>query len=111
MVLSLGLVCSLLNNTNRAFSEQQKADIYIKIAETYLADDETVDAENFVNRASGLMEAVDDWLLQLRYRTTYARVLDSNRKFLEAALRYYELSQTQKKGDKEVAQVSTGLHG
>lgn len=99
------------------------------IAETFLADDETVscpctsmvsqkqasstnaslrvhdwqvDAETFVNRASSLMEDVKDVVLQLRYRTTYARVLDANRKFLEAALRYYDLSQTQKK---EVSQV------
>jgi COP9 signalosome complex subunit 4 len=48
------------------------------------------------------MEDVKDVVLQLRYRTTYARVLDANRKFLEAALRYYDLSQTQKK---EVSQV------
>ena len=39
------------------------------------------------------MEAVTDYWVQLRYRVTYAKVLDSNRKFLEAALRYYELSQ------------------
>lgn len=62
-----------------------------------------VDAETFVNRASSLMEDVKDVVLQLRYRTTYARVLDANRKFLEAALRYYDLSQTQKK---EISQVS-----
>lgn len=61
-----------------------------------------VDAETFVNRASSLMEDVKDVVLQLRYRTTYARVLDANRKFLEAALRYYDLSQTQKK---EISQV------
>ena len=61
----------------------------------YLEDDEAVDAETFVNRASGLMHACGhDWSLQLRYRVTLARVLDSRRKFLDAALRYYELSQT-----------------
>ena len=34
-------------------------------------------------------------IIGLRYRTTFARVLDSNRKFLDAALRYYELSTTE----------------
>ena len=108
-------------------SDADKADIYVKIAETYLADDEAVDAEAFVNRASAVMEvgcadrlsgrcshivfesnhrhtmqAVTDYWVQLRYRVTYAKVLDANRKFLEAALRYYELSQAQRR---EIPQV------
>ena len=29
-----------------------------------------------------------------RYRTTFARILDANRKFIEASARYYELSTT-----------------
>lgn len=45
-----------------------------------------------MNKASPLINLVDDWLLQLRYRLTYARVLDANRKFIDAAIRYYELS-------------------
>ena len=28
-------------------------------------------------------------------KVTYARVLDANRKFIDAAMRYYDLSQTQ----------------
>jgi COP9 signalosome complex subunit 4 len=43
------------------------------------------------------MHAVIEWSLQLRYSVTLARVLDSNRKFVDAALRYYELSTTQNK--------------
>lgn len=43
------------------------------------------------------MHAVTEWSLQLRYSVTLARVLDSNRKFVDAALRYYELSTTQNK--------------
>ena len=31
--------------------------------------------------------------LELQYKTSYARILDSKRKFLEASQRYYELSQ------------------
>ncbi len=44
--------------------------------------------------------------MQLRYRVTYAKVLDANRKFLEAALRYYELSQAQRR---EIPQVGWSL--
>jgi len=84
-----------LENTTKIYTPQQKAEIYVKVAEAFLQDDETVDAESFVTRASGLMNSVEDWSLKLRYRATYARVLDANRKFLEAAMKYHELSQTQ----------------
>ncbi len=33
--------------------------------------------------------------LELQYRSCYVRILDSKRKFVEAAQRYYELSQMQ----------------
>ena len=46
----------------------------------------------FVNKASPFINDVSDVSLQLRYRVTHARVLDANRKFADAALRYYELS-------------------
>jgi COP9 signalosome complex subunit 4 len=61
-----------------------------------LEDDDTVEAEIFVNKASGHMSAVpsENVALALRYRVTYARVLDANRKFVEAAMRYYDLSNT-----------------
>ena len=50
-----------------------------------------------MTRASGLMRGVpqSDWTLHLRYRVTLAKTLDSRRKFLDAAMRYYELSQAQ----------------
>lgn len=59
-----------------------------------MEDDATVDAEIFVNKASALINEIEEWTLQLRYRTTFARILDANRKFAEAASRYYELSTT-----------------
>ena len=59
-----------------------------------MEDDASIDAETFVNKASAIINGVDDLAIQLRYRVTYARVLDANRKFIEAAIRYYELSTT-----------------
>lgn len=41
------------------------------------------------------MQDVTDWALQLRYRTTAARILDAHRKFLDASVRFYELSLAQ----------------
>ena len=57
-----------------------------------MEDDASLDAEVFVNKASPFINAIDDLSLQLRYKVTYARVMDANRKFLDAAIRYYELS-------------------
>ena len=47
-----------------------------------------------MNKASSCIQTVTDVALLLRYRATYARVLDANRKFVEAAMRYYDLSNT-----------------
>ncbi len=59
-----------------------------------MEDEEYVDAEVFVQKASPFINSVSEINIILRYRATYAKVLDSNRKFIEAALRYYELSTT-----------------
>ena len=47
------------------------------------------------SQASAAMQDVTDWALQMRYRTTAARILDAHRKFLDASVRFYELSQAQ----------------
>lgn len=83
-----------LESSARQYTDVQKAEKYVKIAELYLQEDETVDAENFINRASRFIHNVQDWTLKLRYQVSYARILDAKRKFLDAALRYYEFSQS-----------------
>ncbi|DAZ98956.1 TPA: hypothetical protein N0F65_000488 [Lagenidium giganteum] len=83
-----------LESSARQYTDVQKAEKYVKIAELYLQEDETVDAENFINRASRCIHNVQDWTLRMRYQVSYARILDSKRKFLDAALRYHEFSQT-----------------
>jgi len=70
------------------------AEHYVKIAEAFLLEDETVDAENYVIKAQAFMGEVHDTNLKLRYKAKHAEVMDSNRKFLDAAWAYYELSQT-----------------
>jgi len=73
-----------------------KCDVFVRIAECYLEGDDIVEAEGAVNKAGSALELVTDTethiALILRYKATYARVLDSNRKFLQAANRYYDLS-------------------
>ena len=72
--------------------------VFVKIAECYLEEDETVEADGAVTKAGMVVESIPDpenhTVLILRYKSTYARVLDSNRKFLQAASRYHDLSQS-----------------
>jgi COP9 signalosome complex subunit 4 len=83
----------------------ERMDIYVKIAECFLAEDLIAEADAAVTKAGALMDGSnssssafskkeDHLALLLRYKSTYARVLDANRKFLTAAQRYYELSQS-----------------
>jgi len=97
------LAGSNLESTTRVFTDLEKVDIYIKCAEAVLEVDEAIDAEIYVNKASALINAAASQSksgedaygpVQLRFRVTYARVLDANRKFAEAAVRYYGLSTT-----------------
>jgi len=80
------------------FSAAEKCDVYVKIAECFLEEDQIVESDAAVTKAGSVVESisnVDQHLsLILRYKSTYARVLDSNRKFLQAASRYHDLSQS-----------------
>jgi len=76
----------------------QKAELYVQMAECFLADDETAESDAAVQKAGAAVEHIDKTkhsALILRYKSTTARVLDANRKFLAAASRYHELSMTQ----------------
>ncbi|XP_044475454.1 COP9 signalosome complex subunit 4 [Mangifera indica] len=77
----------------------------VQIARLYLEDDDAVNAEAFINKASFLVSSSQhDEVLNLQYKVCYARILNLKRKFLEAALRYYDISQIEKRqiGDKTI---------
>jgi COP9 signalosome complex subunit 4 len=63
-----------------------------------LEEDEIAESDAAVTKAGTVVESISDpdkhQALILRYKSTYARVLDSNRKFLQAASRYHDLSQS-----------------
>ena len=102
----------------------ERCDVFVKVAECYLEEDLTVEAEGAVTKAGTIIEATGISMvsssssnnededegdnigsssseekkdertvtLMLRYKSTYARVLDANRKFLQAAMKYHDLS-------------------
>uniref|UniRef100_A0A2K6UQS7 COP9 signalosome complex subunit 4 n=1 Tax=Saimiri boliviensis boliviensis TaxID=39432 RepID=A0A2K6UQS7_SAIBB len=77
---------------NWEYNVDYKLETYLKIARLYLEDDDPVQAEAYINRASLLQNESTNEQLQIHYKVCYARVLDYRRKFIEAAQRYNELS-------------------
>lgn len=87
------LVAIPLDSGQRFLSPEEKVDIYVKIARLYLEDEESVQAEAYINRAAELIHLVTDDALRLKYKACFARIQDYKRNFLKAAMHYYELSQ------------------
>ncbi|CAG9467645.1 unnamed protein product [Pedinophyceae sp. YPF-701] len=83
-----------LESGTRVLDHEYKLGRYVRIALLYLEDGDTTSAESYIKRASPLLGHCKDKNLEIKYKTCYARVLDSKRRFLEAATRYCELSQT-----------------
>jgi len=82
-----------LDSGNRVLDDDYKVRKYVHIAQLYLEIDDPVQAEAYINRASLIITPETEAGLRLRHKVCYARILDSKRKFLEAAVRYYQLSQ------------------
>lgn len=72
----------------------RKVEWYIDATETWLECDEIGPASQQIKKAHALISGIKENLpLLIRFKTSYARVLDSERKFLEAAVHYKQLSQ------------------
>lgn len=82
-----------LETGTRCRTPLQKAEKYVKISELYLEDEDPTSADMYCTRAAMVIHEVQEVPLQLRYKVCHARILDSKRKFLEAAGKYLELSQ------------------
>ncbi|GLJ14883.1 hypothetical protein SUGI_0242150 [Cryptomeria japonica] len=86
-----------LDSGIRNLDDTYKLSKCVQIARLYLEDDDAVNAEIFIKKASFMVSNSHDEALNLEYKVCYARILDMKRRFLEAALRYYEISQIEKR--------------
>jgi len=57
-----------LEQTNRVVAPNEKADIWLSIAENWFSFDDSVNAEKFINKAAHVMHLVQEKSLQLRYK-------------------------------------------
>ena len=77
---------------SRQYQNDFKLKTYIKIAELFLEEGDSVQAEVNLSRAAALEKDCKVAHLQVKYKACQARVWDFKRKFIEAASKYYELS-------------------
>ena len=82
------------------FTPTQACDTYIQASECYLFADDAASAENYVNKAGAYISRInstsssESWSVVMRYKSVFARILDSNRKFQQAGVKYHDLSLT-----------------
>ncbi|CAL5223938.1 g6541 [Coccomyxa viridis] len=103
-----------LDSGMRQVDDEYKLKQNVRIAMLYLEDDDAVNAEAFIKKAATLIANCKNPELELQYKSCYARILDAKRRFLEAATRYYDLSQSSsgaadapKVGEEELEQALT----
>jgi len=81
---------NLDNNTN--LSPNERAAHWIKIVRLYLEEDQPENAVTYLNRIKNIFYDVTDRDVRLLFNLSQARILDSQRAFLEASNRYYDVS-------------------
>lgn len=90
-----------LDSGHRTVPNDYKVRIYIHIVQLLLEDNNSVSAEAYLNRAALIMHLVEDPVMHLKFQGCQARALDFRRAFLQAAGKYYELSNRSELGEME----------
>lgn len=73
-------------------SDDAKVRIWIRIVRLYLEEDDTTNAESFLNRVKNMPTKIQDPELKLHFQLSQARISDFNRRFLDASQQYLNLS-------------------
>lgn len=81
-----------MDSSQRLVSDDAKARLWIRIVRYYLEDDDTINAEGFLNRIKNLPSKTMDHDSQLYFQLSQARILDARRRFLDAAQEYFNVS-------------------
>ncbi|KAJ5085278.1 hypothetical protein N7532_010049 [Penicillium argentinense] len=81
-----------IDSSQRLVSDAAKARLWIRIVRYYLEEDDTTNAETFLNRIKNLPSKIEDPEAKLHFQLSQARILDARRRFLEAAQEYFSVS-------------------
>lgn len=81
-----------IDSSQRLVSDAAKARLWIRIVRYYLEDDDTTNAEAYLNRIKNLPSKLEDHDAKLYFQLSQARILDARRRFLDAAQEYFNVS-------------------
>lgn len=71
---------------------EEQAELQLRIAQLYLADEESAMAETFVNRVAPIIDDVKNPNTAVKFLMCRAEINDYQTRFLDASRRYYDLS-------------------
>jgi COP9 signalosome complex subunit 4 len=94
-----------MDSGTRTVSNDFKLRIYIRIVRLYLEDEDSVNADAYLNRAQ--MLEIQDRRLQLELTACQARSMDFKRQFISSAHKYLELSYVSEMDESERIQALT----
>jgi len=94
-----------LDSSQRSISENDKAQVWIRITRCYLEEDDATNALTYLNRVKNVIHAVTDTPTRLQFQLSQARISDSQRNFLDASSTYYNISQEQVIDEEERVQT------
>ncbi|KUL86438.1 hypothetical protein ZTR_08107 [Talaromyces verruculosus] len=81
-----------LDSSQRLITDAAKTRMWIRILRLYLEEDDTTNAESFLNRIKNLPSKIEDPELKLHFQLSQARILDARRRFLDASQEYFNVS-------------------
>jgi len=84
-----------LDSSQRAVSDDDKAQIWIRITRCYLEEEDPTNALTYLNRVKNVIHGVTSVPTRLQFQLSQARISDSQRNFLDASSTYYNISQEQ----------------
>lgn len=84
-----------LDTSQRLISDDAKVKMWIRIVRLYLEDDETANAESYLNKIKNMPTKIEDPTLRLHFHLSQAKILDARRKFLDASAEYWNVSLVQ----------------
>ncbi|KAF2088372.1 hypothetical protein K490DRAFT_40279 [Saccharata proteae CBS 121410] len=82
-----------LDSSQRSITPDDKARVWIRIVRCYLEEDDATSATTFLNRIKTVIHSVTDKTTRITFQLSQARILDSQRHFLDASTAYHAISQ------------------
>jgi COP9 signalosome complex subunit 4 len=81
-----------LDSSQRSVSDNEKAQVWIRICRCYLEEENPTNAVTYLNRLKQIIYNVTDQSIKLHFQLSQARISDSMNQFLDASTAYYALS-------------------